>query len=84
MTRATSIEYNRGMENKAYSEIAMDLSDGLFAWHLFGVLNACQGLQCPDLQKVALEYLEWMHASELALIKLKEFSQKTLDPTTSS
>ena len=64
------------MENKAYHEIAMELSDGLFAWHLFGVLNACQGLQCPDLQKVALEYLEWMHAEELA-----KYHQKTLDPS---
>jgi len=67
--RAISIDYNRGMENKAPHEIAMELSDGLFAWHLFGVLGACQGLQCPDLNEVALEYIQ------------TKFPQKVLDPS---
>ena len=51
------------MENKAYYEIAMDLSNGMFAWHLFGVLTSLhesEGL-APDLEEVALEYLRIYH-----------------------
>ena len=39
---------------------AMDLSDGIFAYHLCGVLEATHhnNLPCPNPEKVALEYLQ--------------------------
>ena len=39
---------------------AMDLSDGIFAYHLCGVLESTHhnNLPCPNPEKVALEYLQ--------------------------
>ena len=39
---------------------AMDLSDGIFAYHLCGVLEATHynNLPCPDPEKEALNYLQ--------------------------
>jgi len=66
---------------KSNTLLAMDLSNGLFAYHLIGVMQAVRAGHgvCPDPEAEALDYLQINHASELALIKLKEFSQKTLD-----
>tara|TARA_R110000824_G_scaffold160612_1_gene335508 strand:- start:841 stop:1074 length:234 start_codon:yes stop_codon:yes gene_type:complete len=45
--------------------LAMELSDGLFAWHLIGVLTAISESTgsyiprlCPNPEEVALEYLQ--------------------------
>ena len=47
---------------------AMDLSDGIFAYHLCGVLTSCHesGSKCPDPEAEALSYLETFYAEELA------------------
>jgi hypothetical protein len=51
-----------------YFNLAMELSDNVFAWHLCGVLTATNhnNLPCPDPEKVAREYLEIFYAEELA------------------
>ena len=51
-----------------YFNLAMELSDNVFAWHLCGVLEVLprNNLPTPDLEKVAREYLEVFYAEELA------------------
>ena len=59
--------------------LAMELSDGLFAWHLIGTLTAIHGRDevtaryiprlCPDPEEVALEYLQTYHPNELRKAK---------------
>jgi hypothetical protein len=51
-----------------YFNLAMDLSDSVFAYHLCGVLTATNhnNLPCPDPEKVAREYLEIFYAEALA------------------
>ena len=51
-------------DNRTLHELAMDLSDGLFAWHLFGVL-AVRTDKPTCLETVAREYLEDFHLSDL-------------------
>jgi len=58
-----------------HSALAMELSDGLFAWHLIGTMTAiCERDEataryapqlCPDPEKVALEYLQTYYPNEL-------------------
>ncbi len=52
----------------SYFNLAMDLTDGVFAYHLCGVMFAMHeaGSICPDPEKLALEYLETYYAEELA------------------
>ena len=39
--------------------IAMELSNGMFAWHLFGVLTVAENK--IDLEEVAVDYLNTFH-----------------------
>ena len=52
----------------SYFNLAMELSDNVFAWHLCGVLTSTNhnNLPCPDPEKVARVYLETFYAEELA------------------
>ena len=52
----------------SYFNLAMDLTDGIFAYHLCGVLEATHhnNLPCPDPEKEALNYLQLYYAEELA------------------
>ena len=43
----------------AAHSIAMELSNGLFAWHLFGVLTVAENK--IDLEEVAVDYLNTFH-----------------------
>ena len=49
--------------NESNTTLAMDLSEGLFAYHLFGVMKACfeAGSLCPDAEAEALDYLNTYH-----------------------
>ena len=51
-----------------YFNLAMSLSNNMFAWHLCGVMTACSeaGSVCPDPEAEALSYLETFHAEALA------------------
>ena len=51
-----------------YFNLAMDLSNNMFAYHLCGVMHSLNQntLPCPDPEKEALEYLETFHAEALA------------------
>ena len=53
---------------------AMNLSDGMFAYHLIGVMKACSesGSICPDPEAEALSYLEIFHAEALAREEAEE------------
>ena len=55
--------YNTRME-KSITSIAMDLSNGSFAHHCFGVMNAVsEGFgSCPHSDEVATDYLNTFHA----------------------
>ncbi len=52
----------------SYFNLAMDLTDGIFAYHMCGVLITTNrnNLPCPCPEKLALEYLETFYAEELA------------------
>ena len=52
----------------SYFNLAMDLTDGIFAYHLCGVLESTHhnNLPCPDPEKVALEYLQTFYPEALA------------------
>jgi len=67
-------------DNINYLRLAMDSSDGMFAWHLFGVCNAVHGgghvlKESPD--EHAREYLAIFHSE--ALTQAENNSEKTLD-----
>jgi len=51
-----------------YFNLAMDLTDGIFAYHLCGVMTAMHesGSKCPDPEAQALGYLETFYAEALA------------------
>ena len=53
--------------NQSNTSLAMDLSSGLFAYHLIGVMTACSeaGSVCPDPEAEALSYLQIFHAEAL-------------------
>jgi hypothetical protein len=55
--------YNVPME-KSLTSIAMDLSNGSFAHHCFGIMNAVsEGFgSCPHSDEAATEYLNTFHA----------------------
>ena len=48
--------------------LAMDASDGIFAYYLSGVLTACHeaGSKCPDPEAEALSYLKTFYPEALA------------------
>ena len=51
--------------NETLHKVAMEASDGLFAWHLFGVINAISESSltdsCPNLEAEARDYLSVYH-----------------------
>ena len=51
-----------------YFNLAMELSDGIFAYYICGVLKACHesGSVCPDPEAEALSYLQTFYADALA------------------
>ena len=51
-----------------YFNLAMDASDGIFAYYLSGVLTACHeaGSKCPDPEAEALSYLKVFYSEALA------------------
>ena len=51
-----------------YFNLAMHLSNNMFAYHMCGVLTSLSNnnLPAPDPEKEALEYLETFHAEALA------------------
>ena len=53
---------------KSNTSLAMEASQGYFAYHLIGTMSACHelGAVCPDPEKEALEYLQTFHAEALA------------------
>ena len=48
--------------------LAMDASDGIFAYYLCGVLTSCHesGSTCPDPEAEALSYLQTFYPEVLA------------------
>ena len=56
------------MKETSYASLAMDLSSGMFAYYLFGVMNAVsEGHgKCPHSEDEALSYLQTFHAEALA------------------
>ena len=46
--------------------LAMDASDGIFAYYLCGVLTSCHeaGSKCPDPEAEALSYLKTFYPKE--------------------
>ena len=52
---------------KDNTTLAMDASDGMFAYHLFGVMKAAHnlGMITPDPEAEALTYLQTFHAEAL-------------------
>ena len=75
-----------GLSKYENAALAMELSDGLFAWHLIGTMTAiCERDEtvahymprlCPDPEEVALEYLQTQYPNEL-----KKKYESTLDAT---
>jgi hypothetical protein len=65
--------------------LAMDASEGMFAYHLIGVLKACHesGSICPDPEAEALSYLQTFHADVLEAEEAKENNEKGLTQTLS-
>ena len=51
-----------------YFNLAMDLSNNMFAYHLCGVMTTMHhnNMHCPDPEKEALSYLKTFHAEALA------------------
>ena len=51
-----------------YFNLAMDLSNNMFAYHMCGVMSAMHesGSPCPDPEAEALSYLQTFHADALA------------------
>ena len=78
-----------GLSKYENAALAMELSDGLFAWHLIGTMTAiCERDEqtahymsrlCPDPEEVALEYLQTYHPN-----KLEKKLDTTLDAPTPS
>ncbi len=54
--------------------LAMDASNGIFAYYLCGVLKACHesGSTCPDPEAEALSYLQTFYADALAKAEADE------------
>jgi len=72
------------MKSNDLLHLAMELSDGSFAWHVFGTINAvADGGYAPEHSDVmARKYLEIFHADELAEYDSNsQKTQKTLDAT---
>jgi len=56
------------MKEISYTSLAMDLSNGMFAYHIFGVMKAVsEGFgTCPNPEFEARSYLIIFHAEALA------------------
>ena len=61
------------MKQSAFN-LAMDLSNNMFAFHLCGILTSLSenNLPAPNPEKEALEYLQLYHADELAAEEARE------------
>ena len=61
-------------ETTSNFNLAMDLSNGLFAYHLCGALTCLHrnNLPAPDPEKEALEYLKLYHSEELDKLEADE------------
>ncbi len=59
-----------------YFNLAMELSDGIFAYYICGVLKACHesGSVCPDPEAEALSYLQTFYAEALAKAEADELN----------
>ena len=59
---------------KNNTSLAMDASDGMFAYHLIGVMTARHeaGASCPDPEAEALDYLRVFHAEVLEAEEAEE------------
>ena len=60
-----------------YFNLAMELSDGIFAYYICGVLKACHesGSVCPDPEAEALEYLTKFYPEALAKAEADELNK---------
>tara|TARA_R110000824_G_scaffold186203_1_gene367435 strand:- start:59 stop:265 length:207 start_codon:yes stop_codon:yes gene_type:complete len=56
--------------------LAMDLSNNMFAFHLCGVMTTLHenNLPCPNPEKEALEYLKLYHSEELEKLEADELN----------
>jgi len=56
--------------------LAMDLSNNMFAFHLCGVMSSLHenNLPCPNPEKEALEYLKLYHSDELEKLEADELN----------
>tara|TARA_R100001244_G_scaffold38160_1_gene34612 strand:- start:185 stop:391 length:207 start_codon:yes stop_codon:yes gene_type:complete len=56
--------------------LAMDLSNNMFAFHLCGVMSSLHenNLPCPNPEKEALEYLKLYHSEELEKLEADELN----------
>ena len=54
--------------------LAMEASDGIFAYYISGVLTACHeaGSKCPDPEAEALSYLQTFYPEALAKAEADE------------
>ena len=68
--------YNIHMKQSNFN-LAMDASDGIFAYYLCGVLKSCHqsGTTCPDPDAEALSYLLTFYADALAKAEADELNQ---------
>ena len=69
---------------KDNTTLAMDASNGMFAYHLFGVMKACfeAGSLCPDPEAEALSYLQVFHA-EVLEAEEADYNNKTFNEVSS-
>jgi len=57
--------------------LAMDASDGIFAYYLCGIMNVCHesGSRCPDPEAEGLSYLQTFYPEVLAKAEADELNQ---------
>ena len=61
------------MKQSAFN-LAMDLSNNMFAFHLCGVMTSMHrnNMHCPDPEKEALAYLNLYHSDEMEKLEAEE------------
>ena len=64
------------MENISYFNLAMDLSNNMFAFHLCGILTTLSrnNLPAPDPEKEAIAYLNLYHSEEMDKLEADELN----------
>ena len=67
-----------------YLRLAMNASEGIFAWHLFGVLNAMHDAHHPTPRPadIAREYLATFHAEALKSNEIFAEAELSLETST--